>query len=208
MTKIKYILFDMDGVLIDAKEWHYEALNEALNIFGKQISRYDHLTVFDGKPTKDKLSMLSKVGEIPVELHQIINQMKQKYTMRKIFNLCKSNFTHQRTLSKLKSQGIKMAVCSNSIRNSVEFMLKNAGIIEYFEFFISNEDVNKGKPDPEMYLNAMTKFNAKPDECLILEDNENGIKAAIASGAHLLQIFEVTDVNYENIINKINNLEK
>ena len=208
MSKIKYILFDMDGVLIDAKEWHYEALNESLNIFGKQISRYDHLTVFDGKPTKDKLLMLSKIGELPVELHPIINKMKQKYTMRKIFNLCKSNFTHQRTLSKLKSNGIKMAVCSNSIRNSVEFMLKNAGIIEYFDFFISNEDVKKGKPDPEMYLNAMTKFNAKPDECLILEDNENGIKAALASGGHLLQIFEVSDVNYENIINKINTIEK
>ena len=80
MKKIKYILFDMDGVLIDAKDWHYEALNQALQIFGKQISRYDHLTTFDGKPTKDKLNMLSEVGEIPKELHPIINKMKQKIT--------------------------------------------------------------------------------------------------------------------------------
>lgn len=206
MKKIKYILFDMDGVLIDAKDWHYEALNQALQIFGKQISRYDHLTTFDGKPTKDKLNMLSQVGEIPKELHPIINKMKQKITMRMIFNNCKPNFIHQNALSKLKSQGYKMAVCSNSVRQSIEFMLTNAGIIDYFDFFISNQDVKKGKPDPEMYISAMNKFNAKPDQCLILEDNENGIKAALASKAHILEIASVKDVNYNNITNKINSV--
>lgn len=202
-NRIKFILFDMDGVLIDAKDWHYEALNDALRIFGKEISRFDHLTVFDGKPTKDKLNMLSEIGEIPIEIHGIINKMKQKYTMRKISNLCSPNFNHQVALSKLKNEGYKMAVCSNSIRQSVEFMLRNAGIIEYFDFFISNEDVKKGKPDPEMYETAMSKFNAKPSECLILEDNDNGIKAAVASGAYLLKINEVNDVNYQNIKNRI-----
>lgn len=193
----------MDGVLIDAKEWHYEALNEALRIFGKEISRFDHLTVFDGKPTKDKLNMLTEIGEIPKAVHDIINIMKQKFTMRKISNLCSPNFNHQVALSKLKKEGYKMAVCSNSIRQSVEFMLRNAGIIEYFDFYISNEDVVNGKPDPEMYQTAMSRFSAEPHECLILEDNENGIKAAIASGAHLLKINEVNDVNYKNIKNRI-----
>lgn len=55
MSKIKAILFDMDGVLIDAKDWHYEALNDALRLFGVEISRYDHLHTFDGLPTKVKL---------------------------------------------------------------------------------------------------------------------------------------------------------
>ena len=54
---IKAILFDMDGVLIDAKEWHYEAFNKAINLFGLQISRYDHLRTFDGLPTKEKLKI-------------------------------------------------------------------------------------------------------------------------------------------------------
>lgn len=58
--KIKAVLFDMDGVLIDAKEWHYEALNKALKLFGMEISRYDHLNTFDGLPTKVKLMMLAK----------------------------------------------------------------------------------------------------------------------------------------------------
>ena len=208
MNKIKAILFDMDGVLIEAKDWHYEALNEALKLFGSEISLYDHLVTFDGLPTKDKLNMLTSLGKLPKELHPIINKMKQKHTMRMILNKCKPLFAHQYALSKLHSEGYKMAVCSNSIRKSVEVMIQQAGLDKYFEFYVSNEDVSKGKPDPEMYIKAMDKMNLKPEECLILEDNENGIKAAKASGGHLLKIGEITDVKYLNITNRIKEIEK
>jgi len=208
MNKIKAILFDMDGVLIEAKDWHYEALNEALKIFGSEISLYDHLVTFDGLPTRDKLNMLTSVGKLPKELHPIINKMKQKHTMRMILNKCKPLFAHQYALSKLHSEGYKMAVCSNSIRKSVEVMIFQAGLDKYFEFYVSNEDVSKGKPDPEMYIKAMDKMNLRPEECLILEDNENGINAAKASGGHLLKIGEITDVTYLNITNRIKEIEK
>lgn len=208
MNKIKAILFDMDGVLIEAKDWHYEALNEALKLFGSEISLYDHLVTFDGLPTKDKLNMLTSVGKLPKELHPIINKMKQKHTMRMILNKCKPLFAHQYALSKLHSEGYKMAVCSNSIRKSVEVMIEQAGLDKYFEFYVSNEDVSKGKPNPEMYSKAMGKMNLNPEECLILEDNENGIKAAKASGGHLLKIGEITDVTYLNITNRIKEIEK
>ena len=207
MNKIKAILFDMDGVLIEAKDWHYEALNKALSLFGCEISLYDHLVTFDGLPTRDKLNMLTKQGKLPKGLHTIINRMKQKYTMRIILNNCKPLFNHQYALSKLHSEGYKMAVCSNSIRKSVEVMIEQAGLDKYFEFYVSNEDVSNGKPDPEMYSLAITKLGFDPKECLILEDNENGIRAANASGGHLLKIGEVTDVNYQNIRKRINELE-
>lgn len=81
MTKIKAIIFDMDGVLIEAKDWHYEALNRALKLFGMEITRYEHLTTFDGLPTKDKLKMLSLERGLPKSLHSFINELKQQYTM-------------------------------------------------------------------------------------------------------------------------------
>jgi beta-phosphoglucomutase len=208
MSKIKAILFDMDGVLIEAKDWHYEALNDALRIFGCEISLYDHLVTFDGLPTKHKLNMLSSLGKLPEDLHPIINIMKQKHTMRMILNKCKPLFNHQYAISKLHSEGYKMAVCSNSIRKSVEVMIEQAGLNQYFDFYVSNEDVEKGKPHPEMYNLAMNKMNLKPEQCLILEDNENGIKAAVESGGHLLKIGEVTDVTYLAIKNRILELEK
>ena len=78
---IKAVIFDMDGVLIEAKDWHYEALNRALRLFGFEISRYDHQTTFDGLPTKRKLQILSTVDNLPEQLHDFINDMKQRYTM-------------------------------------------------------------------------------------------------------------------------------
>jgi beta-phosphoglucomutase len=205
--KIKAIIFDMDGVLIDAKDWHYEALNTALRLFGSEISRYDHLVTFDGLPTRDKLEMLTIEKDFPRGLHKFVNVMKQQYTMEIVYSKCKPTFHHQFALSSLKAHNYKLAVCSNSIKNSIQIMMEKSGLLEYLDFFISNEDVNKGKPDPEMYNLAIAKLGLTPQECLIVEDNENGLKAAYASGANVLKVDTVEDVNFENIINKIKSIE-
>jgi beta-phosphoglucomutase len=207
MKKIKAILFDMDGVLIDAKDWHYEALNRSLGIFGFDISRYDHLVTFDGLPTRKKLEMLSKERGLPKRLHSFINEMKQQYTMEIVNSKCKPRFIHQYALSKLRNEGYKLAVCSNAISNSVETMLKNAALFPYIDFFLSNEDVKNAKPHPEIYKKAMEKYKFDPQECLVLEDNEKGIRAALDSGAHLLKIDTVDDVYYENIKSRIQKIE-
>ncbi|EEQ63271.1 HAD hydrolase, family IA, variant 3 [Helicobacter pullorum MIT 98-5489] len=205
---IKAVIFDMDGVLIEAKDWHYEALNRALKIFGMEISRYEHLSVFDGLPTKKKLQMLSLDRGLPESLHTFINEMKQQYTMELVYSLCKPRFNHEFALMKLNNEGYKMAVCSNSIRRTIEIMMQKSALENYFDFYISNEDVKQGKPSPEMYEKAITKFGFNPKECLIVEDNENGIKAAMASGANVMVVSEVDEVNYENIKYHINKFEK
>lgn len=208
MSKIKAILFDMDGVLIEAKDWHYEALNRALKLFGMEISRIDHLTTFDGLPTKDKLKMLSLEKGLPLGLHEFINELKQQYTMDLVHSLCKPRFHHEYALSKLKEEGYKMAVCSNSIRNTIEIMMQKASLGMYLDFYISNEDVKKGKPDPEMYNKAIERMRLHPKECMIVEDNENGIKAAKASGANVMIVEDIVEVNYENIMKHISNFQK
>jgi len=207
MGKIKAVIFDMDGVLIDAKEWHYEALNKALSLFGAEISRYDHLTTFDGLPTKEKLQMLSLERGFPVGLHRFVNALKQEYTMEIVYAKCKPTFKHQYALSKLKAEGYKLAVCSNSVKNSIEVMMQKSGLHEYLEFMLSNEDVAKAKPDPEIYISAFKRLGFSPDECLIVEDNENGVKAAIESGGHLLKVEKVDDVDLVSIKKRISELE-
>ena len=200
---IKAILFDMDGVLIDAKDWHYEALNKALGLFGIEISRYDHLHTFDGLPTKVKLKMLSEQYYLPEQLHEFVNQIKQQYTEQMIYEKCHPMFHHEYALSKLHSEGYKLAVCSNSIRTTIELMMDRAMLAEYLDLIVSNEDVKKAKPDPEMYQTAIAKFNLNPEECIVVEDNPNGIAAGRASGACVLEVATVYDVNYENINNLI-----
>lgn len=207
-NKIKAVIFDMDGVLIDAKDWHYEALNKALRLFGVEISRYDHLVTFDGLPTKDKLNMLSLEKKLPIGIHSFVNEMKQIYTMEIVHSCCKPTFYHKFALSSLKRENYKIAVCSNSIKNSIQVMMEKSGLIEYLDFFLSNQDVKKGKPDPEMYNTAINKMGLSPKECLIVEDNPNGLKAAYASGAHVLKIDQIVEVNYYNIKSRINQIEE
>lgn len=147
MTKIKCIIFDMDGVLIDARDWHYEALNKALAIFGFEISRHDHLVTYDGLPTKQKLEILSSHSELPQQLHGFINELKQIFTMDITMTHCGPTFCHEFAISRLKAEGYRLAVCSNSVRDTITSMLTKAALIDYFDFYLSNQDVSKPKPD-------------------------------------------------------------
>lgn len=208
MSKIKGVIFDMDGVLIEAKDWHYEALNDALKLFGFEISRYDHLVTYDGLPTSKKLEMLSMEKGLPRKLHGFINELKQNYTIDRIHTLCTPQFFHEYALSHLVSEGYKIAVASNSVRNTVELMMGKSNLSPYLDFFLSNQDVTKGKPDPEIYHVAISKLGLLPEECMIVEDNPNGIQAAKASGAHVMMVSTVYDVNFENIKYHINKFEK
>lgn len=205
--KIKAILFDMDGVLIEAKEWHYEALNKALDLFGMPISRFDHLRTFDGLPTRKKLELLSLERGLPTELHEFINEMKQLYTMEIVHTQCKPRFVHEYALSSLKARGLRLAVCSNSVKQTIETMMDKAALLQYLDYIVSNEDVVRSKPDPEIYNKAISHFQLNAKECLIVEDNENGIKAAKASGAHLLVVKDVQETSVENILSAIRTAE-
>ena len=206
-NKIKAIIFDMDGVLIDAKEWHYHALNKALDMFGMKIDYEQHLRRFDGLPTRDKLAILNKENNLPHKLFDFIDQLKQKYTLELVETMCSPTFQHEYLLSRLSNEGYKLAVASNSIKKTIETMLSKANIINFFDFYLSNQDVIKSKPSPEIYIKAINTLNLMPKQCLIVEDNENGIKAAKASGAHVLVVKSIEDVNYCNIRNKIFSLE-
>ena len=197
----------MDGVLIDAKEWHYQSLNRALKLFGLEISRYDHLLTFDGLPTHKKLEMLSIEGRLPEKLHDFINNLKQQYTIEITHQLCHPVFYHQYALSRLSKDGYHLAVCSNSIRETIKLMLNKSGLMQFIEFYLSNQDVLNPKPDPEIYNMAIEKLGLNPKDCMILEDNENGIKAVERCGAHLMQIDEVSEVNYSNILSHIKLIE-
>lgn len=193
----------MDGVLIDAKEWHYEALNQALGLFGYTITRAEHISMYDGLSTRQKLEKLTIEKGLPRSLHSFINEMKQKYTTYMIYENRRPRFNHEYALSKLKAEGYKIAVCSNSIRMTIEMMMEYARLDSYLDFIISNQDVEKPKPDPEIYQTAMEKLQLSPEECLICEDNDNGIKAALASRGNLMTIRTVDDVNYTAIKERI-----
>ena len=204
---IEAVIFDMDGVLIDAKEWHYMALNRALELFGYTINHDAHIARFDGLPTKTKLEMLSHEVRLPRSLHRFINRMKQRYTNELIAERLCPTPEHVYATWRLRMEGHRLAVASNSIRATVEFMIQKAELTKYFDYLLSNEDVAEPKPSPQIYHRAMELLGVEPEQTLIVEDSPFGLQAAHASGAHVLKVDSVQDVNYANIRNRIKQIE-
>jgi len=196
---IKAVVFDMDGVLIEARDWHYEALNRALGHFGWNISRADHLSTFNGLPTRDKLDMLTRTQGLPRELHGFLNKLKQRYTRELIVTSCQPSYNHRYCLSRLAADGYRLACASNSIRQTIDEILGLAALDQYLPVIVSNEDVSHGKPAPDIYLAAAARLGVTPAEMMVVEDSEHGIGAARAAGCHVCIVVDPDDVTYERV---------
>ena len=203
--KIKLIIFDLDGVLVEAKNIHYDALNEAL---GKEyaISWNEHLSTYDGLKTNQKLDMLTERKGLPTSSHTDIWIHKQKLTLEKLKQL-EPNDVLIELMDSLVERGYKIAVCSNSIRKTVLTVLSKLGIMEFMDYIISNEDVENSKPHPEMYWNAISKMKCLPEETLIVEDSPYGLLAAARSKSHILRVKNTKQTNLKNINNKLKQIE-
>jgi beta-phosphoglucomutase-like phosphatase (HAD superfamily)/dTDP-glucose pyrophosphorylase len=185
----KLVIFDLDGVLIDSRDMHYDALNCALeNVDTKYIiNRDEHLSLYDGLPTSRKLAMLTEKKGLHVDRHQQIWEDKQKATFE-IFSKLKNDFELMLYFRNLKDEGFQIAVASNSIRNTVKLVLLKLGVLEFVDYYVSNEDVVRNKPFPEMYWKCMTACNALPKDTVIFEDSHIGRQGALDSKAHLIPI--------------------
>ena len=207
---IKLVVFDMDGVLIDARELHYDSLNRALREIDPkyEIGRAEHLSTYDGLPTSKKLKILSDKKRLPEDMHTTIWELKQKKTIE----IIKNEMTHDERviniLKRLKIEGYKIYVASNSIRETVKIMLLKKGLLEYVDFFFSNQDVKYPKPNPEIYLRCMIHAGVGPYETVVVEDSHVGRKAAQSSGASLCSVINTDDLTYDKVKRKIDELER
>ena len=206
---IKLIIFDLDGVLVDAREIHYEALNRALAEIDSKyvITREEHLSTYDGLNTTKKLNLLSSNKSLPKEYHKKVWQLKQDKTIEVVRSF-EIDIDKILMLKRLKEEGYTVCVASNSIRHTVKMMLIKRGLLEYIDFFYSNQDVKSPKPSPEIYMKCMIKANVGVLETLIIEDSHIGRKAAINSGAHLCAVKNHEEVTYDKIKSYLNKSSK
>jgi len=195
MTKL--VIFDLDGVLIDSKDYHFDALNYALSKVGEKyvITRQEHVSIYDGLPTRPKLELLTKNKELPVEYYDQIWRDKQEETLRVFDEQVRKDYELMGYFQQLKDEGYSIAVASNSIRNTVKIILLRLGVLEFVDIYISNEDVYRNKPFPEMYWKCMIRLGALPKDTVIVEDSHIGRQGAIDSKCHLVAVDDRKDLN-------------
>lgn len=205
---IELIIFDLDGVLLDAKQIHYQALNDSMPEEYK-IPWHEHINIYDGLKTKDKLNLLTERKGMPVSLHKEIWHKKQEKTLEAMSKIKYNNNIHE-LIFKLSTDKYKIAVCSNSIRRTVYTVLSKLDVIQYIDLIISNEDVELCKPHPCMYWKAMSKLNSIPSNTLIVEDSPAGLLAAKRSGANICRVknsLDLTLISLYDTIKKYHNKE-
>lgn len=196
----KLVIFDLDGVLIDSRMVHYEALNRALEIEGSQymITMDEHLSIYDGLGTTTKLKLLTKNKGLPPDSYDRVWKEKQRITIE-IFNDLEEDQQLIDFFYQLKKRDYQIAIASNAIRNTVKTVLLSLGLLPYIDYYASNEDVQRHKPFPEMYWKCMTACNALPKDTVIIEDSHIGRQGALDSGAHLVTVEDRNDLGWNHI---------
>ena len=196
---IKVIIFDLDGVLVDTKQIHFEALNKSLKKYNfKQISIDDHIKIYDGLPTIEKLKLLEKKKILTKKSFKKINNYKQKITSTILKKRIKKDKKIIKIMQNL-NKNYKIAVATNAVKSTLKICLDKLGITKYIDYKLSNEDIKNSKPNPEIYLRIFIKFGIYPSQALIIEDSYYGREAAISSGAKLLPIKKIDELNLSKI---------
>jgi HAD superfamily hydrolase (TIGR01509 family) len=202
LSPIGLVIFDLDGVLVDACEWHRAALNKALKeACNYEITTEDHYELYNGLPTRVKLEILGNKGIIDISLAETIEKLKQKFTLEVINQESKIQVEKIELLQFLKQKGILVGCYTNSIRQTAELMLKTTGVLPLIDKLVTNLDVKKPKPDPEGYELCMKHFNFTGEQTLIVEDSPYGIESAKKSGAKCLEVNNAKEVNVDLLKN-------
>lgn len=178
---MKAILFDLDGTLVEARDIHREALNDALAEHGFTITLDEHYAEYNGLPTKVKLAKLTEKKGLPEHLHPWVSRRKQRFTLRRIDSDIHLDEEKVALFQSLRQRGVKTAVCSNAVAETVVSLLRQIGVLELVDVWVSNENVKNAKPDPEMFLKAAEQLGVDISECVIVEDSPIGEVAARAA---------------------------
>ncbi|CAM4428404.1 HAD family hydrolase [Paenibacillus alkaliterrae] len=178
---MKAFIFDMDGVIIDSEPIHFDIDVKTMNFFGVTISPHE-LDEFVGmtnpemwKILKQKFNLLHSVSDI------IEYQLSSKIELIRTNEIGPINGIYELILE-LKKHNIVLGIASSSPIKFINEVLLKFKILDYFDCIVSGEEVAKGKPEPDVYLEAARLLGVDPSECIVLEDSRNGIQSAKSAG--------------------------
>lgn len=205
---IRAVIFDLDGVLVDAVVIHFEAFNSALKLFGYEVPPLIHSLHYNGLPTTSKLELLSQAQQLPRSMHGFINEMKQQYTKKRLIQNISPRPDLIETLNHLKSRGYRLGVASNCTRETVSLVLHQLSIQGLFDVVLSKDDVTRPKPHEEIYQKAQAILGLHPNETLIVEDSPVGVIAAQKASPHVLVLKSPGELNMDRIEQAIQSADR
>jgi len=181
------VIFDMDGVIVDSNPVHVVALRQYFTTIGLNLPESELEKRVFGRANKDWIADLFGDSLKPKEI-QFHSQAKEKL-YREMFapdiHPLKGSVPF---LQSLKANHIPAAVASSAISENVEWVLQQTRTREYFDFYLSETNIQRGKPDPEIYLKAAERLHLSPAHCIIIEDSFSGVQAAKSAGCKVVAV--------------------
>jgi len=182
MAKIKALLFNLDGTLIDSEFFNFECWNEILAGYKVTLTYKDWLATYAGVPLPRNAQSLLAKYEIDTSLDEVITR-RENLTLERLktkdVNLMPDVLDF---IEFFYAQGLTLAIVTSSPRKDVEAIFERNGLAKYFSLIITRSEVSKSKPDPESYNLCVEKLGLDKAECLAFEDTLNGVKSALAAG--------------------------
>ena len=177
MNKIKAVLFDMDGVIFDTEREYLKEWEVIFKKYGYKMKKEIYISVMGRGRKKVKEIFKEKFGEdLPIDKMYIEKDKMLKEAVEN--NKVPLKDGALELLEFLKENGYKIALATSAKRERVSIQVSHAKIENIFDAIVCSEDITNSKPDPEIFLKAAEKVCTNPENCIVIEDSEAGIKAA------------------------------
>ncbi len=194
-STIEAVAFDLDGLMVNTEEIYTEVGGVLLGRRGKQVTR-ELLDKMMGRQSSAALQVMIDWHQLDASVEQLQHETDEIFSglieqrlapMPGLFEL----------LDKLEQRQLPKAVTTSSRRYFVNRVLELVGIVDRFQFFLTSEDIENGKPSPDIYQKAAQQFQISPEKLLVLEDSEIGCRAAISAGAYTVAVPGIHSRNHD-----------
>lgn len=175
------VIFDMDGVIINSEPIHYEILSGIFNNLGFTLSKEEY-SKFVGTSSRSMWRIIKEKYSLNQSLEELLHLGRDEY-----FSFLRDQDISpvpgiEKLLQEAKELNNNIILASSSSMENIELVLKVLNLEFHFDHKISGAELENPKPHPEIFTKAASMVNSKPEKCLVIEDSENGVKAAKAAG--------------------------